>query len=112
VESKRVLDGLLKDVATLNSQVMSREKIVETETENLAISKMSIDAVKIEYKQAVKDCRRERREAIDDYKKYYAELKELNQIAMPSARYDHAVKVHFTDKKNRNRARRASAKDC
>merc|ERR1740138_1771314 len=35
LESKRVLDGLLKDVSTLNSQVVSKEEIMETETQNL-----------------------------------------------------------------------------
>lgn len=94
IESKRVLDGLLKDVNSLNSQVLSLEQIVESEMENLKISKMTIEAVKTTYKEAIKSCNTERRNAIVEYKKYAAELNELRQIAMPSARYHHAVKVH------------------
>lgn len=97
MESKRVLDGLLKDVASLNSQVMSREQIVETETENLAISKMSLEAVKTEYYKSMRHCKQQRKEAIEDYKKYAQELNELNQIAMPSERYNHAVFVRSND---------------
>lgn len=97
MESKRVLDGLLKDVASLNSQVMSREEIVETETENLAISKMSLEAVKTEYYKSMRHCKQQRKEAIEDYKKYAQELNELNQIAMPSERYNHAVFVRSND---------------
>lgn len=94
LEAKRVLDGLLKDVETLNSQVLSKEEIVETETQNLEISKQSIEAAKTEYKEEIKRCMKERKEAIEEYKIYRKELIELRQIAMPSTRYDHAVKVH------------------
>merc|ERR1719498_445590 len=49
MESKRILDGILKDAKTLNSQITSREEVLETETENLKITKLSIDAVTTEY---------------------------------------------------------------
>jgi hypothetical protein len=97
LESKRVLDGLLKDVSTLNSQVVSKEEIMETETQNLKMSEMSIEAVKTMYKEMIERCRQLRKEAIEDYKKYRAELIELIQIAKPSLRYDHAVKVVSSD---------------
>merc|ERR1719388_143255 len=41
MESKRILDGILKDANTLNGQISSREEVLEVETENLKITKMS-----------------------------------------------------------------------
>jgi len=93
MESKRVLDGLLKDIGHLNDQVIGQEEVLETETENLKITKLAIDAVKKEYEKTVKECREETMLALDDLNKYTRELEELNQIAKPSIRYNHAVKV-------------------
>lgn len=85
-EAKRVLDGLLHDVHTLNAQVVSQEEVLETEEENLKISKMSLDAVMAEHEEATAKCEEERAEAFVELKKYTQELEELKQIANPSVR--------------------------
>merc|ERR1719443_69182 len=40
-ESKRALDGLLRDLHNLNIEVQSHEQVLATETENLNITYMS-----------------------------------------------------------------------
>jgi len=85
-EAKRVLDGLLHDVHTLNAQVVSQEQVLETEEENLKISKLSLDAVMDEHEEAIAKCEKEREEAFVELKRYTQELEELKQIANPSVR--------------------------
>jgi len=97
MESKRTLDGLLHDLKEVSLEVASHEKILETETENLNITHMSIEAVETETKMAVKKCQEERAEAIKEVTQYTAELEELVQIAEPGVRYQHSVK---SDKKS------------
>jgi len=95
MESKRILDGILADVRNLNAQVMSHEEVLETETENLKITKMSIDAVNTEYKTSVDYCEELVHEALQDFKKYSKEQEELDSIANPSMRMEisHSVKI-------------------
>merc|ERR1719213_1450785 len=63
LSSKRKLDALLKETKTLSVQIDGHEEVLETENENL------------------------KQEALKDLKQYSAELKELVQIANPSASY-------------------------
>jgi len=93
MEAKRALDSLNTDSKSLSNQVNSHEEVLETESENLKITKMSIDAVEDEYEADIKECDRLKAEAIKDMKQYEAELKELEQIADPKARYTHKVSV-------------------
>jgi len=95
MESKRILDGILADVRNLNAQVMSHEEVLTTETENLKITKMSIDAVMTEYKTSVEYCEEQVHEALQDFKKYSKEQEELDSIANPSMRMEisHSVKI-------------------
>merc|ERR1719281_664324 len=86
MESKRVLDGLLKDLKGLSAQVTSQEEVLETETENLKITKLSIVATETTYEKSIKVCKEERFEAETELKQYSSELEELNQIANPSIR--------------------------
>jgi len=86
MESKRILDGILADVRNLNAQVISHEEVLETETENLKITTMSVDAVTTEYKSSIDYCEEERHEAFIELKKYSKELEELDSIANPSMR--------------------------
>lgn len=95
LESKRVLDALLKDLKTLSSQVVSQEQVLETETENLKITKLSSEAVEKEWEKKIEECEEERAEALAEHTKYSAELEELDQIAKPSVRAEisHSVTV-------------------
>jgi len=101
MESKRILDGILKDAKTLNAQITSREEVLETETENLKITKLSIEAVTTEYTKTITVCKEETEEAISDLKTYSKELEELDQIANPSIRADIAhsvtIKTHTAE---------------
>lgn len=99
MESKRTLDGLLHDLKELSIEVASHEKILETETENLNITYMSIDAVETETAEYLKKCRKEREEAVKEVTQYTAELEELVQIAEPSVRYQHSMKVGKSEDK-------------
>eukprot|EP00746_Dinoflagellata_sp_MGD_P002044 gnl/MRDRNA2_/MRDRNA2_103945_c0_seq1.p1 gnl/MRDRNA2_/MRDRNA2_103945_c0~~gnl/MRDRNA2_/MRDRNA2_103945_c0_seq1.p1 ORF type:complete len:386 (+),score=104.47 gnl/MRDRNA2_/MRDRNA2_103945_c0_seq1:78-1235(+) len=95
MESKRVLDGILGDLRTLNKQVTSRQEVVTTETENLKITKESIKAVETEYKKSVKICTEEVKDATEEFRTYERELDELKSIANPSLRINiaHSVKI-------------------
>lgn len=93
MESKRTLDGLLHDLKEVSLEVSSHEQILETETENLNITHMSIEAVKTETAEALKKCQKERAEAVKEVAQYSAELQELIQIAEPGVRYQHSVKT-------------------
>merc|ERR1719387_996652 len=66
LSSKRKLDALLKETKTLSVQIDGHEEVLETENEKL------------------------KKEALKDLKQYSAELKELVQIAKPSASYEKA----------------------
>merc|ERR1719316_535371 len=87
LQSKRKLDALLKETKTLSMQVAGHEEVLETESENLKVTKMSIAAVESDYDAAIEDCEKLKKEALKDLKQYSAELKELEQIANPSASY-------------------------
>merc|ERR1719238_2548180 len=87
LQAKRKLDGLLKETKTLSIQVAGHEEVLETESENLNVTKMSIAAVESDYDAAIEDCEKLKKEALKDLKQYSAELKELEQIANPAATY-------------------------
>jgi len=97
VEAKRALDGLLKDLNSLVKQVDSQEEVLETETGNLNITKLSINAVEIVHKEAVEVCAKEKQDALDLMAQYQAELAELDQIAKPSVRFTHVTKEPVKD---------------
>merc|ERR1719316_257468 len=91
LQSKRKLDGLLKETKMLSMQVAGHEEVLETESENLKVTKESIAAVESAYDAAIEDCEKLKKEALEDLKQYTAELKELQQIANhPSATYETA----------------------
>jgi len=87
LSSKRKLDALLKEAKTLSLQIDGHEEVLETESENLNITKMSMEAVESDYDAAIEECEKLKAEALKDLKQYSAELKELEQIANPSASY-------------------------
>jgi len=90
LSSKRKLDALLKETKTLSVQIDGHEEVLETENENLKITKMSMEAVESDYDAAIEECEKLKQEALKDLKQYSAELKELVQIAKPSASYEKA----------------------
>jgi len=90
MESKRALDGLLADVKKLSTQVDGHEAVLETENDNLNITKLTIASVESAYDDAVAECEKQKKEALEDLKQYTAELKELTEIANPKARYAEA----------------------
>jgi len=90
LEAKRKLDALLKETKTLSMQVDGHEEVLETENENLNVTKMSIAAVESDYDAAIEECEKQKKEALKDLKQYSAELKELEQIANPTATYNTA----------------------
>jgi len=91
LQSKRKLDGLLKETKILSMQVAGHEEVLETESENLKVTKESIAAVESAYDAAIEDCEKLKKEALEDLKQYTAELKELQQIANhPAATYETA----------------------
>jgi len=90
LSSKRKLDALLKETKTLSVQIDGHEEVLETENENLKITKMSMEAVESDYDAAIEECEKLKKEALKDLKQYSAELKELVQIAKPSASYEKA----------------------
>merc|ERR1719261_599544 len=96
LESKRVLDGLLKDLKSLSSQVDSHEEVLETETSNLNITELSVKAVEVTHTEAMLVCEKEKQDAADRVSQYQSELAELHQIAKPSARYNHVTKVEVS----------------
>merc|ERR1719161_831239 len=107
MESKRVLDGLLKDLKAIEEQVDSHEELLETETENLNITHNAIDAAESMYETDTHQCNEEREGAKNDLAMYNAELEELKQIAEPGVRYTHSFKVTLPDKgENFNAAQR------
>jgi len=93
LESKRVLDGLLADLKSLSTQVDSHEEVLETETENLNITEISVKAVEAAHEEALAECDQEQQDAADVVSQYQAELAELDQIAKPSVRYSHVTTV-------------------
>jgi hypothetical protein len=93
MESKRVLDGLLRDLQTLSTQIDSQEQVLETETSNLNITELSVMAVETAHKEAMAACEKETQDAHDRVSQYQSELAELDQIAKPSVRYRHAVTI-------------------
>lgn len=93
MESKRVLDGLLKDLKALSSHVDSHEEVLETETGNLNITKLSVKAVEDAHTEAMAKCKKEKQDARTAVSTYKMELAELEQIANPSVRYTHVAKV-------------------
>merc|ERR1719235_1530015 len=93
MEAKRALDSLTSEAKSLSNQVNSHEEVLETESENLNITKASILAVELEYTEDVKECNRLKAEALKDMKQYAAELKELREIANPKAKYTHKESV-------------------
>jgi len=96
MESKRILDGLLKDLQSLSRQVDSHEQVLETETSNLQISELSRKAVEDTHKDAIAKCKKETEDAAQRLAQYQDELEELKQIAKPSVRADFATKVSVT----------------
>jgi len=97
LESKRVLDGLLKDVKSLSVQVDSHEEALETETGNLNITELSIKAVETTHKEAMAACEKEKQDAAARVSQYQSELAELDQIAKPSVRLQHVTKVKVNE---------------
>jgi len=93
MEAKRALDSLMSEAKSLSNQVNSHEEVLETESENLNITKMSIASVYEEWRQDSIECNRLKAEAVKDMKQYAAELKELRQIANPKAKYTDKVSV-------------------
>lgn len=93
LESKRSLDGLLKDLFSLSNQVEAHELILQTEIENLHFTMMAEKAVIVRYEAAEKDCREQILKAKEEMSQYQRELAELDQIAKPSVRYAHAMSV-------------------
>merc|ERR1719310_2776918 len=90
LHSKRKLDTLLKETKTLSMQVAGHEEVLETESENLKVTKMSIAAVESDYDAAIEECEKLKKDALKDLKQYSAELKELEQIANPTATFEKA----------------------
>merc|ERR1719161_1446822 len=107
MESKRALDGLLKDLKAIEEQVESHEELLQPETENLNITHNAIDAAESIYETETHQCNEEREGAKNDLAMYNAELEELKQIAEPGVRYTHSFKVALPDKgENFNAAQR------
>lgn len=98
MESKRVLDGLLKDLKAIEEQVQSHEELLQTETENLNITHNAIDAAETIYDGEIEECEKLKDDAHKDLEMYNAELQELEQIANPKVRYEHSVKVTLPEK--------------
>jgi len=98
MESKRVLDGLLKDLKAIEEQVESHEELLQTETENLNITHNAIDAAETIYDGEIEECEKLKDDAHKDLEMYNAELQELEQIADPKVRYEHSVKVTLPEK--------------
>merc|ERR1719261_62178 len=97
LESKRVLDGLLKDVKSLSVQIDSHEEVLETETSNLNITELSVKAVEVTHIEAMTVCEKEKQDAADRVSQYQSELAELDQIAKPSVRLEHVTKVETSE---------------
>jgi len=93
LESKRILDGLLKDLKSLSTQIDSHEEVLETETSNLNITELSVKAVEVTHTEALTVCEKEKQDASDRVSQYQSELAELDQIAKPGVRYEHATSV-------------------
>merc|ERR1719420_78345 len=66
MESKRVLDGLLKDLKAIEEQVDSHEELLQTETENLNITHNAIEATESMYETEMQKCADEKDEAQKD----------------------------------------------
>jgi hypothetical protein len=91
------LDGLLKDLKDLSTQVDSHEEVLETETSNLKIAELSVKAVETTHKEAMDACEKEKQDAMDRVSQFESELAELMQIAKPSVRFEHVTKVTITN---------------
>lgn len=83
MEAKRALDRLKSEVKQLSSQVDGHEAVLETETSNLNITKLSIKSVKDNTEVEKKKCEELKKEAENEAKQFSAELEELKQIANP-----------------------------
>jgi len=92
LEAKRTLDHLLHDVHTLALEVGSHETVLQTLIEDLNMTKLSTDAIEDSYKKELENCEKEKIDALAELQQYRAELKELEQIANPAVRYEHALK--------------------
>eukprot|EP00746_Dinoflagellata_sp_MGD_P162439 gnl/MRDRNA2_/MRDRNA2_89997_c0_seq1.p1 gnl/MRDRNA2_/MRDRNA2_89997_c0~~gnl/MRDRNA2_/MRDRNA2_89997_c0_seq1.p1 ORF type:complete len:522 (+),score=121.26 gnl/MRDRNA2_/MRDRNA2_89997_c0_seq1:136-1701(+) len=93
MESKRTLDGLLKDLVAITEQVESHEELLATESENLNITHKAIEAVESTFEEDKTACGKLKQDAQEDFNTFSSELEELNQIANPEVRYTHAVNV-------------------
>merc|ERR1719333_979686 len=88
MEAKRAYDGLLKDVKLLAAQIDAHESAMEAEKEDLSATLESIEQVEDEHKEELDKCAKKKKEALDAKAGFEAELKELQQIAKPAARYE------------------------
>merc|ERR1719191_422558 len=88
LEAKRGLDQLLKDVKLLAAQIDAHQAAMEAEKEDLAATMESIEQVEDEHKDDLAKCAEKKKEALDAKAGFEAELKELQQIARPAARYN------------------------
>merc|ERR1719265_1810627 len=91
MEAKRSLDGLFHDLSTISKEARSHEVILETETENLKVTHLSIEAVNTQFRENSDECHKEYKEALEEVDQYKAELEELNQIAKPEVDYEDGV---------------------
>lgn len=98
MESKRILDGLLKDVSAISEQVKSHEELLSTETTNLGITKQAIEAAETIYNEQIEECDKLKDAALGDVDMYSDELKELDQIANPALRYEQTIIVSLPEK--------------
>jgi len=98
MESKRILDGLLKDVSSIDEQVKSHEELLSTETTNLGITKQAIEAAETIYNEQIEECDKLKDAALGDVDMYSDELKELDQIANPALRYEQTIIVSLPEK--------------
>merc|ERR1719313_2125866 len=87
LEAKQTLDHLLHDVHILALEMKSHETVLETEIENLNMTKLSVDTIEDQYQEDLETCKKQQQEALAESKQYEAELRELDQIANPSVTY-------------------------
>lgn len=97
-ESKRVLDGLLRDLNAVQDQFVSHEELLKTESENLKITHAAIEAAEDTWDSETKECQKQKDDALADLQMYNNELQELQQIANPSIRYEHSISVKLPEK--------------
>jgi len=87
MEAKRALDRLLEDAKSLSTQITSHESVLETENEKLKLTMISVASVEKDFADDVKECDNMKADALKEMKQYSAELKELQEIANPKAKY-------------------------